>query len=428
MRTLIKNGRLVSYDMKELINVDLLIINEKIERIAPCLDEEADIIIDATGKLIYPGFIDVHTHLREPGFSHKETILSGTRAAAKGGFTTIFCMANTNPVVDNIDTYKLILEKCFNESKVKVMPIGAITKGLMGNEFSDMQGMKQLGAIALSDDGHTIKNTQLMREALELANDLNLKIIDHCEDSYLANHGSMREGDHAAELQIRGIPAEAEDIIVARNILLAELTGVPIHLAHISSKGSVDMLRTAKAKGLKITAEVTPHHLVLTELDVNASNTSTKCNPPLGTASDRCSLIAAIKDGTLDMIASDHAPHAKAEKEVNYENAPFGMIGLETSVPLIIDKLVHQGLLDWFDIYRIYYYNAALAFGLPSDGLLPGAIADITIIDPSKKVVISNTFLESKAENSPFLGLELMGCATEVLVNGKLVLQNGKVI
>ncbi|MEI7884819.1 MAG: dihydroorotase [Clostridia bacterium] len=428
MRILIKNGRLVSYNSKELIKVDILIINETINRIEFALDVDADIIINATGKLIFPGFIDVHTHLREPGFPHKETILSGTRAAAKGGFTTIFCMANTSPVVDNTDTYKLILEKSANEGKIKVLPVGAITKGLMGKELSDMLGMKQLGAIALSDDGHTIKNTQLMREAIELAGNLNLKIIDHCEDSYLANHGSMREGSCAEKLIIRGIPAETEDIIVARDIILAELTGVPIHLAHISSKGSVELIRRAKANGVPITAEVTPHHLVLTELDVTLTDTSTKCNPPLGTDSDRSALIAGIKDGTLDMIASDHAPHAKYEKNVAYEKAPFGMIGLETSVPLVIDRLVHKGLLDWFDLYRVYYLNAAIAFGLPSSGLFPGSIADITIIDQTKKVEISKAFLESKAENSPFLGLVLMGCATEAFVNGKLVLQDGKVI
>ncbi len=338
-------------------------------------------VIDATGKIVAPGLIDMHCHLREPGFEYKEDIASGTRAAAAGGFTTICCMPNTNPVNDSRSVTEFIMAQARAAGFCKVLPIGAITKGSMGLELAEMGEMAEAGCVGFSDDGKPVANAEMMRHALEYAKTFGRTIISHCEDPALSAGGVMNEGAVSTRLGLRGIPAAAEEVMVARDISLAKLTGGRVHIAHVSTAGSVELIRRAKADGINVTAETCPHYFTLTDEGVMSYNTYLKVNPPLRTETDRKAIIAGLSDGTIDVIATDHAPHAASEKDVEFDLAPFGISGLETALPLSM-ALANSGLIPMVELLKKLTINPARALGLALPSLSPGSIADIVLIDP----------------------------------------------
>lgn len=429
MNMLIKGGRVID----PLNNVDgvkdILIKEQVIAKIADQIEPDGNITqIDAQGKIVTPGLIDMHVHLREPGFEYKETIYSGTRAAAAGGFTAVACMPNTNPVADNKAVIEFILEQAAKVGAVKVYPIGSVTKGSQGEELAEMGELKEAGAVALSDDGHPIVNSEIMRRALEYAAMFNLTIIDHCEDPNLVADGFMHEGYMATVLGLRGIPAAAEEVMVARDIILAELTGSPVHIAHISTAGSVRLVREAKSRGIPVTAEATPHHFTLTDEAVRGYDTATKVSPPLRSQEDREAILQGLKDGTIDVIATDHAPHARQEKEVEYAYAPNGLVGLETAIPLVVSQLIDKGILSWQEAVAKLTVNPAKILGIPGGSLTVGSSADLTIIDPEKEAVVDPDRFYSKGKNTPFKGWSLKGWPVYTIVNGRLVMEDGKII
>lgn len=377
-------------------------------------------VIEAHGLLVVPGLIDIHTHLRDPGYEYKESIETGSAAAAAGGFTSIACMANTNPVNDRAAVTEYILDKARNAGLARVFPIGAVSVGLTGERLAEIGELKQAGVVGVSDDGKSVMNSQLMRHALEYAGMFGLPVISHCEDINLAAHGVMHEGRVSTELGLRGIPAQAEDILVARDIALAELTGGRLHIAHVSTAGAVRMVHDAKARGLRITAEVTPHHLFLTDEVVRGYDPNTKMYPPLRTAADVEALRQALKDGTIDAIASDHAPHDLADKEVEFDQAPVGIIGLETSLPLTL-RLVEEGVLPLTDAIARLTCGPAQVLGLPKGTLQVGADADVTLIDTQTEYVVDRREFRSKSRNSPFHGWTFKGRAVMTICAGKVV-------
>ncbi|EGW38300.1 dihydroorotase [Desulfosporosinus sp. OT] len=384
--------------------------------------------INGEGKFLFPGLIDVHTHLREPGQEEKEDILSGSRAAVRGGFTTILAMANTKPVIDNRALIEFVRMQGERAGYAHVLPIGTVTKGMQGGELVEMADMKAGGAAAFSDDGKNIQNAEVMRLALEYAKITGLPIISHCEDKDLAGEGQMRRGMVSARMGLKGIPASAESVIVARDLLLAEETGGKLHLAHISTTESVDLIRQAKARGVNITAEVNPHHLIFCDEEMGITDTALKVNPPLGSQKDRESLIEGLRDGTLDMIATDHAPHTMAEKSRPFAEAPFGIASLETALSAIWQHLVVPGRLSFERVIEAWSVSPAKRFGLPGGSLKPGAIADMVLFDPDFSEVIDSTQLVSKARNTPFLGKNLQGFPVMVWVEGQLVQKNRTVL
>ncbi|WP_227767029.1 dihydroorotase [Zhaonella formicivorans] len=428
MKLLIKGGRVI--DPANGIDGirDVLIVDGLIVKVEENINEEADEQIEAEGKIVAPGFIDMHVHLREPGFEHKETIASGTRAAAAGGFTAVVCMPNTNPVADNKAVVSFIKQKAEQEGKVKVYPVGNVTKGAQGEELTEIGELKAAGVVALSDDGKPVHNGEIMRRALEYAQMFQLPIISHCEDLNLVASGYMHEGYISTVLGLRGIPAAAEEVMVARDIILAELTGSPVHIAHISTAGSVRLVREAKARGIKITAEATPHHFTLTDEAVIGYNTATKVNPPLRSSRHREAILEALADGTIEVIATDHAPHAREEKEVEYAYAPNGMVGLETAVPLMVTQLIHTGILDWSEAIAKLTINPAKILNLPLGTLSAGSPADVTIIDPEKEAVVDPARFQSMGKNTPFAGWELKGWPVYTIVNGRVVMADGKIL
>lgn len=423
MKILIKHGRIIDPNNNKDEISDLLIENGKIARIEKEIkSEEQNLeIIDARDKIVCPGFIDIHTHLREPGYEYKEMISTGTCAAYRGGFTTIFCMPNTNPVCDNRTVVEFILRKAKEEGIVNVYPVGAITKGLEGKELAEIGEMKESGIVAISDDGKCVQNSKIMRYAMEYTTQFSLPVISHCEDENLAKDGVMNEGYYSTILGLRGIPYQAESIIVEREMQLSELTGCRVHLTHISCKKSVELLRLAKSKKINVTSDVTPHHLILTEECLQTYDTNLKVNPPLRTKEDQETLIEGLKDGTIDCIATDHAPHSIEEKEVEFDYALFGISGLETAVSLIVSELVNKKIISWKQFIEKFTVNPAKIFNLDKGTLSIDKNADITIIDPALEWEVDVSKFYSKGKNSPFNKWKLKGKVVTVLRDGKIL-------
>jgi dihydroorotase len=424
MSLLIKNGRVVDPANSMDAVQDVLIAGGRIERVGPDLPVTADTtVLDATDKIVCPGFIDIHVHLREPGYEYKETVATGTRAAAAGGFTAVCCMANTQPVNDNRSITDYILAKAATEGIVRVYPIGAVTRGLAGQELAELAELAEAGCVAFSDDGRCVMNAALYRRAMEYTLPFGAPVISHAEDDHLSHGTAMNEGVVSTELGIPGAPAAAEDVMVARDILLAELTGAHVHIAHLSTAGAVRLVRDAKARGVRVTAEVTPHHLLLTEEAVRGFDSNTKMNPPLRTKRDVEVLLEALIDGTIDCIATDHAPHAASEKEGEYDLAAFGIVGLETAVGLMLDRLVKPGALPLATLVARLSRGPARLLGLPGGSLAAGAPADVTILDLDAGWTIDPARFQSKSRNSPFGGWAITGRPWKTIVGGRIVWQ-----
>jgi dihydroorotase len=378
---------------------------------------------DATGRVVSPGLIDIHVHLREPGQEYKETVRTGTMAAAAGGFTAVACMANTEPVNDNRSVTELILSEAEKWGFARVHPIGAISKGLMGQELAEIGEMLRAGAVAVSDDGKPVMNAELMRRALLYAQHFGVAVIQHAEDLTLTGAGVMHEGEWSTKLGLPGIPGAAEDVMVARDIILAEDTAGRYHVAHLSTARSLDMCRRAKAQGLSVTCEVAPHHLILTDEEVAKSgfSTNTKMKPPLRSARDREALVNGLADGTVDCIASDHAPHHADEKDVQFNLAPFGILGLETTLSLCLDRLVRPGILSLPRLVELLSTGPARVLGLPGGTLKTGSPADVTVFDPDEKVTIRAASFRSRSRNTPFDGWRLHGRPVATFLGGRRV-------
>lgn len=420
MKTLIKNAFIIDPINQLNGQYDLLLEGEQISEVAVKIEDQGYQLIELAGRILLPGLIDMHTHLREPGYEEKETIKSGGEAAAAGGFTTIACMPNTKPVADNPATVEYIKSKA-RDCVVKVLPIGSITKNLLGKELAEIGFLAEAGVKALSDDGYSVMNSEIMRRAMEYANSFGLPIISHCEDLNLNGNGVMNEGYYSTILGLKPIPPAAEEIMIARDILLAELTGARLHIAHLSTKRGLEMVCDARERGLQVTTEVTPHHLLLTDKAVKSYNPDTKVNPPLRCEQDVEALRTALQDGLIEAIASDHAPHTFEDKLGEYDYAAFGISGLETTLALIHNEFIQADLLDWNDLVRLMLINPANILGLTVEGIKAGAVADLTIFDQEKTWTVSKDKLKSKGKNTPFAGWELQGKVVMTIVNGKVV-------
>lgn len=427
MKLLLKDGRIVDPTQKFDKVADLLIEDGLISEIGETLSTAGVEVFDAKGLVIAPGFVDMHVHLREPGFEAKEDIASGTRAAAAGGFTTIACMPNTNPAVDSAILVSGILQRAQAEGIVNVKVIGALSKGQQGKELAEIGDMIASGAVAISDDGSALDNNRLLKTGLEYTNMFGCPVISHAEDESLVDEGVMHEGAVSAMLGMKGRPSIAEDIAVARDIMLAEYTGSSLHIAHVSSKGAVELIRQAKKRGVKVTAEVTPHHLTLTDEVVKTFNTATKVNPPLRSADHVAALLEGLKDKTLDAIATDHAPHAFEEKDREFKQAPPGFAGLETALGVVLTGLYHTERFTLIEIVERMSTAPARILGLEAGILKVGALADITIIDPNLEWVVDSSTFYTKGKHTPFEKKILKGKAVATLVRGKFVMRKGKV-
>lgn len=417
---LIKGGRVVDPGRHSGI-ADVLIDQGKIVAVGANLAAPAgSTTIQAKGQLVLPGLVDLHVHFREPGFEYKETIQSGSAAAVAGGFTTVCCMPNTSPVNDNQAVTEFILDRARTAGQANVLPIGAITKGSEGKELAEIGDLRRSGCVAISDDGRPVMNSLVMRRAMEYALAFDLTVVDHCEDLHLAEGGCMNEGLVSTELGLPGIPAAAEDVMVARNLSLSELTGARLHLAHISTVGSVRMVREAKARGIKVTAEACPHHFTLTEEVVRGYNTHAKMNPPLRTWQDVQAIKDGLRDGTIDVIATDHAPHATQEKQQDFTEAPFGIVGLETALSLTLG-LVEESTLSLEQAVQKLTSGPAAAFGLAKGTLAVGADADVILVDPNEQWEVDPSKFRSKSRNTPFAGWKVKGRVKTTIVGGRVV-------
>ncbi|MFV9567751.1 dihydroorotase [Thermoanaerobacter mathranii] len=418
MKMIIKNGTVIDGFGSE-VKADILIDYGIIKAIDKNIQVSDGIVIDATGKYVLPGFVDMHTHLRQPGFEEKETIKTGTEAAAAGGYTTVTCMPNTNPPIDNEIVVEYVKNIAQREGVVKVLPIGAMTKGMKGEEITEMAKLKKAGVVALSDDGFPIMSAGLMKRIMTYGKMYDLLMITHCEDKTLSGEGVMNSGVISTMIGLKGIPREAEEVMLARNIILAKATGVRLHIAHVSTKGSVELIREAKEKGVKITAEVTPHNLTLTDEAVYNYDTNTKAYPPLRTREDIEALIEGLKNGTIDAIATDHAPHTKDDKKVPYDMAAFGISGLETAFSVINTFLVQTGKITIKELVNYMSINPANILGI-SSGIKVGKTADIVIVDPYEEYVVDKDKFKSKGKNTPFHGMRLKGVVEYTIVEGEI--------
>jgi dihydroorotase len=422
MSLLIRNGRVVDPASGADAVQDVWIADGRIQKVGRGLKTPAGVeALDATGKVVCPGFIDMHVHLREPGFEYKETIASGTRAAAAGGFTAVACMANTFPVNDNRAVTDYILARARVEGVVRVYPIGAVTRNLEGRQLAEMGEQAEAGCVAFSDDGKCVMNAELYRRAMEYALPFGVPVISHAEDCHLADRGTMHEGLVSTELGLAGQPSAAEDVMVARDIILAELTGAHLHIAHISTAGAVRLVREARARGVRVTAEVTPHHLLLTDEAARSYDSNYKMAPPLRTKRDVEACREALLDGTIDCVATDHAPHALSDKEGEFAEAANGVVGLETAVPLLLDRLVRPGIVDLPTLVTRLSTGPARLLNLPGGSLAPGAAADITILDLERPWTVDPAAFRSRGRNTPFAGLTGVGAPWLTLVGGQKV-------
>ncbi|MBL8986455.1 MAG: dihydroorotase [Gemmatimonadetes bacterium] len=405
---------------------DVLVVDGRIEAVGRNVPApEGARRIDGTGKVVAPGLIDVHVHLREPGQEHMETVASGATAAVAGGFTGVCAMPNTDPVIDNQAAVGFVVRQAIRAGKARVFPIGCISVGQKGQQLAEFGEMVGAGAVAVSDDGRPVVSSQLMRTALEYAKVFGIPVADHCEDPTLAHGGAMHEGIVATRLGLKGVPAAAEEIMVARDIVLAELTGGHVHLCHISTRGAVELIRRAKDRGLRVTAEATPHHFTLTHEACEGYDTNAKTRPPLREAEDVAAVRAGLKDGTIDCIASDHAPHHYDAKQREFDDAPAGIVGLETSLALGITHLVETGILSLPELIARMSTAPAAVFRLPGGTLAVGAPADLTVFDPTRTWTVRAEDLHSKSVNSPFLGTTLKGQADLTAVGGRIVFERG---
>ena len=424
MTILIKNGRLINPSENLDKVMDIFVEDGIIKEKAESIEKQADTVIDAAGCYVMPGLIDLHVHFRDPGLTYKEDIETGSKAAAKGGFTTVCCMPNTKPVVDNVETVKYIIEKGEKTGLTNVLPVGAVTKNMAGVEITDVEELKKAGICAISEDGKSVMNSGVYRKAMKNAAKANVPVLAHCEDINLVEGGVINLGDKSSELGVKGISNAVEDVIAMRDIMLAKETGATLHLCHCSTKDSVEMVKRAKEEGIKVTAEVCPHHFSMCSDDITSNDGNFKMNPPLRAREDMEALIKGLQDDIMDVISTDHAPHSAEEKAKDLEHAPFGIVGLETSVALTVTNLVKKGYLTPMQMAAKMSYNPAKVLGIPKGTLDEGKIADITIIDPDKEYTIDVNTFESKGKNTPFDGYKVSGEVEYTILNGQVVYSN----
>lgn len=425
---LLKHGHVVDPSQNLDGIADILIAGETIAQIGENLEVADAEVIDLSGKIVMPGLIDMHVHLREPGREDKETVQTGTMAAIHGGFTSVACMPNTNPVADDETVIEAVLYKAQKAQMADVYPIASITKGMKGEELTEMLFLNRAGAIAFSEDGRSVQHTGVLRRAMDYSKAFDGLLISHCEDEDLLGGGLINEGIVSTELGLAGIPNAVEDLIIARDLILAKLTGCRIHIAHVSTKGGVELIAKAKADGIKVSAEVTPHHLCLTEEAVRGYDTNTKVNPPLRTEADRMALLQALKDGIIDCVSTDHAPHTLQDKEVEYVYAANGISGLETAAPLIYTNFVATGQMTLTEMVTAMCKRPAEILRIAKGTLQPGAMADITVLDPDTEKCVSKVEFYSKGKNTPFEGMQLKGWPTLVVKGGRIVLEHGIIV
>jgi len=418
---LIRGGRVIDPASKFDALADVLIRDGKVEAVGSGLKADGITVLDATGAIVAPGFIDMHVHLREPGIEHAETIETGARAAAAGGFTTICCMPNTSPVNDSAMVTSYILQRAREVADVNVFPIGAITKGSKGEELAAIGSMYDAGIVAISDDGRPVMNARVMRRAMELAHALNIPVIDHCEDLNLSAGGDMHEGPESVRLGLRGIPSASEDVMVARDLLLAELTGASFHVAHLSTVRSLAMVAFAKSRGVRVTCEVTPHHFAITDEEVRGYDSNYKMKPPLRRSRDVEAIIEGIRNGAVDAIATDHAPHAGDEKMQEFERCPFGITGLETAIGLTLSELVHPGHISVGRMVELFTTGPANVLRMDRGRLTPGAPGDVTVFDLTMEWTFDVRRSHSKSRNSPFSGRRFTGGPRATVTGGGIV-------
>ena len=427
-KRLLKGGRVVDPANGRDGMFDVLIDGDRIARVGRDLPADGAAVVDVpSGYIVCPGLIDMHVHLREPGQEHKETVATGTAAAVAGGFTAVACMPNTMPVNDNAGVTEYMLKKAADANLARVYPIGAVSRGQKGEQLADIAELKRAGCVAITDDGRPVATALLMRRALEYASMFDMPVIEHCEEQTLKGDGVAHEGFQASSLGLRGIPSEAESIMALRDISLSSLTGGAVHIAHMSARETLAAVRFGKSNGARVTCEVTPHHFVLTDAMLAAPipyDTNAKMNPPLRETADRDAMLAGLADGSIDVIATDHAPHAADEKHVEFDHAPFGITGLETAVSLCFDRLVHTGVVSLPRLVELLSMNPARIINVPGGSLAEGAPADVTILAPDLTVTVVAAKMKSKSKNTPFDGWQLRGGVAATIVGGRIVYAN----
>lgn len=421
MGILLKNGRVIDPASGRDGVYDLLVEDGIISKVENNIQEDNHKVIDTTGCFVMPGLVDLHVHFREPGFEYKETVKTGSAAAARGGVTTVLPMPNTRPVVDSVDMVKKVNDIIRRDAMVNVLQVASVTMGQEGEIPTDIEALHDMGVVAISEDGKSVMNAQIYKEAMQTAADCGMVVLAHCEDRNMVNGGAMNAGDKANELGIKGISNAVEDVITARDILLAKETGCKLHLCHCSTEDSVKMIAAAKAEGIEVTGEVCPHHFTLCDEDIPEDNADYKMNPPLRSRRDMEALIEGLRNGTMDVISTDHAPHSAEEKKLSIAKAPFGITGLETSLCLTYTELVDKGILTPMQMVEKMSYNPAKVIGIDRGTLLPGAVADITVMNPQKEFVIDRKDFVSKGHNTPFDGRKVKGAVVLTMVAGNIV-------